>query len=221
MAAAKKGEITCRAWSDWKGGHWLVRAVVMPLLGLAVGLAAGPILGQILGWRVTDPVVTGLIGAIGAPLIWAVLTFLGTLLRTPYRLLAEKNALIATRDAQIRDLTLGLRPIFDGDIGYGPGRERPTGSSSLPNGVSADLEIKQDQKEAQEVRVYASAAVRRASGSIGEESVSCQMVGQACAVYSPPGLLSKGTILKIILLTKEPVRLARVRLLRAGSDEDY
>jgi hypothetical protein len=119
-------------------------------------------------------------------------------------------------------IQLDGKPYFDRDIGYGPARERPTGMPPVwPHGVVAEIEIKRDQKEEREIRVYANVPVRRISGSIDGKDVPCEMVGQDCAVFRPAGRLPKGAVLRVFLMTKEPARLARVYLVKAGSDEEY
>jgi hypothetical protein len=90
-----------QGWEDWSGRGWLVRSVCLPLIGFGIGWFLGPrLMAHYPAW------VPGLIGAVGAPLIWAVLTLSVSLLKSPGKVLKERDNTIQSRDARIRELEL-------------------------------------------------------------------------------------------------------------------
>jgi hypothetical protein len=70
------------------------------VLGLAIGLGAGR-LGIVRSMTAQLPWLSGLIGAIGSLLLWAVLTFTVSLLRAPGKLLKEREEKIAALTAEL------------------------------------------------------------------------------------------------------------------------
>jgi len=89
----KRQSVWSRAHKDWKGGHWLLRAVATPPLGFGAGYGVGYLL---VARKMTSyPLwVPGLIGAVGAPVVWGLLTFLISLVMAPGKLLRESDVRI-------------------------------------------------------------------------------------------------------------------------------
>jgi hypothetical protein len=109
MAISSRREIWRRAWKDWTGGHWLVRAVVSSPVGLGLAVGVVWLLGR---WRMTAhyPLwVPGLIGAILTPIVWGLLTFAISRFRAPALLLRER----AEEISRLRDELYGGRPVVD------------------------------------------------------------------------------------------------------------
>lgn len=105
MARSSTGrEIWRRAFADWKGGHWLFRALVTATLALVATLLLSRMFGR---WKMTThwPMwAPGFIGGFGALLLWGVLTFTVSLLRAPGNLLKERDKALEIANAKILPL---------------------------------------------------------------------------------------------------------------------
>jgi hypothetical protein len=86
-----------RGWKDWSGRGWLLRSVGLPLIGFGIGY----LVGLMAHW---PPWVAGLIGAIGAPLVWGLATLAISFLKSPGKVIGERDSAIAAAETRIREL---------------------------------------------------------------------------------------------------------------------
>jgi hypothetical protein len=97
-----------RGWRNWSGRGWFVRSVCLPPIGFGIGFLLGPrLMAQYPAW------VPGLIGAVGAPFVWGLLTLVISLLKSPAETLAERDVELEIAKARIRELE-DMRPRLSG-----------------------------------------------------------------------------------------------------------
>lgn len=88
-------------FTDWwsAGRGWLVRGLSMSAIGAVIGYGWGPLMLAHL-----QPWAAGLVTGAGAALLWGVLTLVVSFVRTPGKLLKERDAELATAKARIQEL---------------------------------------------------------------------------------------------------------------------
>jgi hypothetical protein len=127
-------EIIGRGCKDWSGRGWLVRALCMGALAVAIGHFLGP---RVLA--LYPPWVGNLAAGAGAAILWGLITLIASLLKAPGRLLRERDAIIEAANARIRELEAdrGLSPdvYVEQPLAYFPDDKR----IAVPASVEVEL----------------------------------------------------------------------------------
>jgi hypothetical protein len=203
-------EVWVRSWRDWDGGHWIVRSILVPLLGAAIRLI--PRVDRLMApyTLLTQSLACGIV----AVLLYGLVTYVYSLLQTPGRLLKERDelllALAKPNDSAVPEKTL--------EDFFGPGlvlaaHDHKYGSFGTPQNVHLWQFKVRVNRSAKSILFQCldplSGATARASESAEQFLTTNRQSNWAEAIFRDPDS-SRGALLTMELTSVSPLRLDEV-----------